>query len=47
MLEVEQIGEHKWRFVYPPKYHQLMDKFDEGVELCEEPEIKQWLIQRV
>jgi len=35
MLKVEQIGEHEWRFVYPPKYRQLMDKFDEGIELWE------------
>jgi len=33
MLEVEQIGEHEWRFVYPPKYDELMDKFGEGIEL--------------
>jgi len=35
MLKVEQVEEHEWRFVYPPKYDELMDKFDEDVELWE------------
>jgi len=33
MLKVEQVEEHEWRFVYPPKYDELMDKFGEGIEL--------------
>ena len=45
MLKAEQIGEHEWEFVYPPKYDELMDKFGEGIELWEDPEIKQWLIR--
>jgi len=45
MLKVKQIGEHEWRFAYPPKYDELMDKFDKGVEAWEDPEIKQWLLQ--
>jgi hypothetical protein len=45
MLKVEQVGEHDWEFVYPPKYHELMDKFDEGFDLWEDPEIKEWLIR--
>jgi len=45
MLKVEQVGEHEWRFVYPPKYDELMDKFGEGIELWEDPEIKPWLVQ--
>lgn len=32
MLKVEPIGEQEWSFVYSPKYNQLMDRFDEGVE---------------
>ena len=33
MLKVEEVAEHEWEFIYPPKYRQLMDKFDGGVEL--------------
>lgn len=45
MLKVEQIEEHEWEFVYPPKYRELMNKFGEGVELWDDPEMKQWLIR--
>ena len=33
MLKVEEVAEHEWEFIYPPKYRQLMDKFGEGIEL--------------
>ena len=33
MLRVEEVAEHEWRFIYPPKYDELMDKFGEGIEL--------------
>jgi len=33
MLKVEEVGKHKWRFIYPSKYEELMDKFGEGIEL--------------
>ena len=33
MPKVEQVGEHEWEFVYSPKYEELMDKFDRGVDL--------------
>lgn len=33
MLKVEEVAKHEWRFIYPPKYDELMDKFGEGIEL--------------
>ncbi len=33
MLKVEEVGKHEWRFIYPSKYDELMDKFVEGIEL--------------
>ena len=35
MPKVEQVGDNDWEFVYPPKYHELMDKFGDGVDLWE------------
>ena len=47
MLRVEEAEEYEWPFIYPPKYEKLMDKFGEGIELWEDPEIKQWLVRNV
>ena len=40
MLKVERVGKHEWEFVYPPRYYELGDKFDKGVDLWETGHIK-------
>ena len=33
MLRVERVAKDEWRFIYPLRYDELMDKFGEGIEL--------------
>jgi hypothetical protein len=40
MLKVEEVAKHEWRFIYPPKYEELMDKFGEGIELWQMGHLK-------
>jgi len=40
MIKVKEVGKHEWRFVYPPQYYELMDKFHKGIELWETGRIR-------
>jgi len=41
MLKLSRVTPHRWEFVYPPVYRELMDEFDEGCELYEEGDLEE------